>query len=202
MLIYSWLVFFVSRLVVPNLGFKRPRIPKKIPYEFEKAINNIKKRAKNKEDYAKKMYNYLGKQFYGEGGSVWREMPFIFEKKMNILWNKKKLHCHQLNHLYRTALIKSNLFNEKDIKIKHEFSMLNMHQFLKVNLGVKKKRWVEVDLFAKNLGYGFGKSMPSFFIPSNHFGERKISSVIIEFFSGFFYGVYYIIKNYIFKRIF
>ena len=204
LILFFFSVFFLSRIFVPNLGFKRSKIPRELPKEFEEAIIKLKKQSKNKDDYAKKIYNYLGKRFHGEPADVWEEMPFIFVKNINKLWNKKKLHCNQLNYLYRIALIKSKLFKEQDIKILHRTYMLNLHQILKVNIGKTKEKWVKIDLFAKNYGYGFGRSMPKFFNPFKHWKKhkRKISSVLLNFFPGFFSGLYYIFKNYIFKRIF
>ena len=202
LLLFLISMFFLSRIFVPNLGFKRSKIPRKLPKEFEEAIIKLRKQSKNKEDYAKKIYDYLGKRFKGEPADVWKEMPFIFVKGINKLWNKKKLHCNQLNYLYRTALIKSKLFKEEDIKIWHRICMLNLHQILEVNIGKTKEKLVKIDLFAKNYGYGFGRSMPSFFNPVKHWKKRKIGSILPNFFSGFFLGLYYIFKNYIFKRIF
>jgi len=202
LILFFFSVFFLSRIFVPNLGFKRSKIPRKLPKEFEEAIIKLRKQSKNKEDYARKIYDCLGKRFHGEPADVWEEMPFVFVKNINKLWNKKKLHCHQLNYLYRIALIQSKLFKEEDIKILHRICMLNLHQVLKVNIGKTKEKLVEIDLFAKNRGYRFGGSIPSFFNPFKHWKERKVGSILLNFFPGFFSGLYYIFKNYIFKRIF
>lgn len=184
-------VFLLSRLFIPNLGFKRSRLPKELPKEFENAIKKIKLKSKDKENFARKIYGYLGKKFHGEPGRVWNDFSFLFVKKINKLWNRKLLHCHQLNYLYRISLIKSGLFKEKDIKIIHGFFMFNMHQFLEVNIGRLKEKWVKVDLFAKTLGFKFGQSLPRFFNLFKYWSKRKTS--FFSFFS---------VISHIFRRIF
>jgi hypothetical protein len=161
-IIYFFAVFFLSRLFIPNLGFKKGKLPNKIPKEFEKIINQIKKKSKNKEYFAINIYNYLSNRFYSKPLSTWTNFNSLFIKDMNKLWQRKLLHCHQLNNFYRIFLIKSKFFKEEDIKIIHKFCMFNIHQYLKIKINNKS---VKVDLFAKNLGYKFGEALPYLYNP-------------------------------------
>ncbi|MEK6907330.1 MAG: hypothetical protein AABW45_02285 [Nanoarchaeota archaeon] len=190
-IIFFTCIFFLSRIFVPNLGFRRSRLPRELPKEFENAIIKIKKQSKDKEDFAKKIYYYLTKKFHGEPGRVWNDFPFLFVKNVNKLWSRTLLHCHQLNYLYRIALVKSKLFYEKDIKIIHGFFMFNIHQYLEINIGRLKEKWVKVDLFAKTLGFKFGQTLPKFFNVFKYWKKRKTS--FFSFFS---------IISHIFRRIF
>lgn len=184
-------MFLLSRFFIPNLGFKRDKLPNKLPKEFQIAINKIRLSSKNKKDFAKKIYNYLVKRFHGEPGRVWNDFEFLFVKNINRIWNRKLLHCHQLNYLYRIALVKSKWFKEKEIKIVHTICLLNIHQYLKINIGRIKDKWVKVDLFAKSMNYNFGKKLPVIFNPFKYWTKRKTS-----FFS------FFTVFSYIFKKIF
>jgi hypothetical protein len=173
--IVEFCLFFLSRLFVPNLGFKRTKLPKELPLEFQRIINRLKKQSKDKEEYAKKLYNELAKRFYGEPGRVLIDLPFVFVKKIKRLWKRRLSHCHQLNYMYRIGLIKSGLFHEKDIKIRHMFCLFQIHQYLKVNIGKVKEKWIYIDLFARTYRYGFGKKIPILFNPFKYWKKRKTS---------------------------
>ena len=189
--IFLTAMFILSRLFIPLLGFTRYRIPKKLPKEFENAIKRLERSSRNKEDYAKKSYNYLSKKFHGEPGRVWHDFNGLFIKDVNKLWKKEILHCHQLGYLYRISLVKSKFFSEDDIKVRHKSVFLNLHQYLKVNIGDLKEKWVKVDIWAKHVGYKFGKTLPMFFVPFKYWKKRKTS----------FFSFLSVISN-IFKKIF
>lgn len=178
-------MFFLSRIIVPNLGFKRRKIPEKIPREFMKVIIDLKKISKSKEDFAKKSYNYFSNRFHSEPGRVWADFPFLFIKRIDKLWGKKLLHCHQLNYMYRIVLIKSRMFKEEDIKIRHGICFLNIHQFLIINVSKSEEKWRNVDLFARAIGYKFGQRLPIIFNIIRYWRKRKTS--YFSFLSAFLY---------------
>jgi hypothetical protein len=164
----SYLVstFLLSRLFIPNLGFKR-KIKEKLPHEAKEKLMRITKESKDKNEALKKVISYQLSIFYSEMRQVYPRFKFLFESSFNKLWEKKGfLHCHQQNFVLRRLLLGTGMFTEKDIKLKHTFCYLNMHQYLKINIGKNRKEWLNVDPFAMSLGYDLGEILPNFAYPS------------------------------------
>ena len=158
--------FLLSRLFIPNLGFKG-KIKEKLPLEAKEKLMRITKETKDKNEVLKKVISYQLSRFYSEMRQVYPRFKFLFESSFNKLWEKKGfLHCHQQNFVLRRLLLGTGIFTEKDIKLKHTFCYLNIHQYLKINIGNKKKEWIDVDPFAMSLGYDLGEVLPNFAYPS------------------------------------
>ncbi len=165
-ILYITTIFLLSRLFIPNIGFKR-KIKEKLPRDAKKKLIEIKKSSKNKKEALKKVIDYQLSIFYSEMRQAFPRFKFLFESSFNKLWKKKGfLHCHQQNFVLRRLLLGTKMFEEKDIKLKHTFCYLNIHQYLKINIGKKKKEWINVDAFAMSLGYNLGEVLPNFAYPS------------------------------------
>ena len=48
---YFLIVFVLSRLVIPHLGFKKDSLPENIPVEWQKEIEFLKVKANNAEEF-------------------------------------------------------------------------------------------------------------------------------------------------------
>ncbi len=163
---YVTSMFFLSQLIIPNLGFRK-KIKEELPKDAKKKLLEIKNSSKNKKEALKKVIDYQLTNFYSEMRQVFPRFKFLFESNFNKLWSKKGfLHCHQQNFVLRRLLIGTGMFTEKDIHLKHTFCYLNIHQYLKINIGRNKKEWMNADPFAISLGYNLGEILPNFAYPS------------------------------------
>ncbi len=154
LIIYIVGFFILSRLFIPNLGFKKSPLPKKIPKEILKKIKKLKARSKNKKHYLRNVYNYLTKKYQGKRLTVLKKPKQLFETDLKKIWKRKGfIPCHTFTNLIRLFLVKSRLFKEKDVEVRHTFLWFNIHQYLKVKI---KKRWHKVDGWAKAIGVKFG----------------------------------------------
>ncbi|MFH1637627.1 MAG: hypothetical protein ABIB71_04360 [Candidatus Woesearchaeota archaeon] len=154
-LAYVFIMFILSRLIIPRLGLRKVKLPAKIPKSMEEEIKRLKKKSGNKEDFLKNAYSYLARKFPGKklGGIIHFNM--LFWKDIEKLWNTKGyLPCHASTHIMRIFLVRSGFFNDKDIKVKHAFIDFAMHQYLKVKV---RGKWISVDVWAGHLGIPLGK---------------------------------------------
>jgi len=80
----------------------------------------------------------------------------LFISDVDKIWAKKGfLHCNVLNYLMRILLIKSGLFNEKDIKLKWTLVWyVSPHQYLEIK--INPNEIINVDLWANAYGVCFG----------------------------------------------
>ena len=149
---YVFLVFGVSRFVVPFLGFSKDGLPEELPDELNEAIMRIKEESgNNKEKFIQKSYEYITKNFRVTGPFV--DFPSLFwHKPQHMLENRNRMHCTQLNYLLRLMLVNSGMFDDKDIKQRITTTRLCIHQYLKVKLNGK---WIDADPWA-----GVAKKIP------------------------------------------
>jgi len=152
--IYTILVFIISRLLIPHLGFRKSKLPKTLPISLRLAINKLKLKSKDKKDYLKNTYTYLTKKYHGKRNTVLKKPKLLFETNIKNIWKIKGfIPCHTFVQLIRLFLVRSRLFKEKDIRIRHTFFNFNIHQYLEVRV---KKKWHKVDPWAKFIGVKFG----------------------------------------------
>ncbi len=151
---YIFLFFFISRILIPYLGFKKSGLPDKIPQEMQKEINRLKKRAKSKREFLLLAYGYLGKRFHGGRFRTFTHFGLMF-KPIGELWSRKGfVHCTAHNHFLRIFLVKSGFFREEEIRLRHTFINFNIHQYVQVYLD---GRWTDVDLSGISFNVPFGK---------------------------------------------
>jgi hypothetical protein len=145
------LTFFVlSRCFVAFLGWRKERIPSKIPKSMHHKIISIKKKSKGKKEFLLRAFRFLTKKYHGRSTTYLTAPEQLFMRKPSKIWKLSgAIPCMTLNHLLRIFLRKSKLFSEKEIKLKHSFHKGNIHQHMQVKLG---KKWIDVDPWSKKHG--------------------------------------------------
>lgn len=175
--LYLLVVFGLSLIFVPNLGFKR-KIVEVLPDSVIADISKIVDSSNNKKDVLSSLVDYQLSFFYSRMGFVIPKFWLLFESSFNKLWSKKGfLHCHQQNFVMRTLLLNTGLFSEEDIKLVLGSCYFNIHQYLLVNVGSVNKEWVFVDCFAISMGYPLGDHLNVFhfsYSKRNNFVRRPI----------------------------
>ncbi len=134
--------------------FSKTKIPDMLPDEMQEVVDEIKNFS-NKKDCLKKVYEILIVKYRGYRMKTYLKLFDIFERDINILWNKNGfLHCNNINYVMRTLLVKSNFFKEKDIRLKWtQVWYISPHQYIQVKIDDK---WVNVDIWSKIYGIEFG----------------------------------------------
>lgn len=134
--------------------FSKTSLPESLPSEMLTLVNDLKN-SSNKEDCLKKAYQILAARYQGHRLKTYTKLCDAFRSDIDYLWSQKGfLHCNNINFLLRILLIKSNFFTESDIRIKWTLVWyVSPHQYLQVKLNDK---WVDVDIWARPFGIGFG----------------------------------------------
>ena len=163
--LHLFVQFFLSRLFIPYLGFRRRKLPKALPKGMLKTIEKIKKRSKTKKDVLINSADFLSEHYCGKFGKTWTCFSQMFITDIRCLWKMKGfLHCMHQNLLLRIFLIRSGMFAEKDIRINHLWFSFNIHQYLEINIAEKGDKinplWVAVDLWSMSQGLKFGQKPP------------------------------------------
>jgi len=140
--------------MIKNL-FTKAKIPNELPKEMEILIKKLKK-STTKKDCIKKAYLFLSKKYRGYRIYTYLKFSDLFISDINKIWTKKGfLHCNTLNYLMRILLIKSELFDEKDIKLKWTLVWyISPHQYL--NIKTSKNEFINIDLWGRSYGISFG----------------------------------------------
>ena len=73
LIIYIVVVFILPRFFIPYLGFRKSKVPSRIPKEMQKTISKLKKQSKNKEDFL------LNINTFSKEVKIWREISDKFE---------------------------------------------------------------------------------------------------------------------------
>lgn len=158
-LLYFILVFFVSRLVVPHMGYRKDPLPAETPEEMEKEIEKLKKKSKTKIDFLENTYNFLTRRYTGAKIKTVMCFDYLF-KDVNWIWRHHGFqHCTNQNLMMRVFLVRSGFFKDEDIMIRHTFFDFDIHQYLSVNLNGK---WIDIDLWGKFLGIKMGEHCSGF----------------------------------------
>ena len=81
----------------------------------------------------------------------------MYQKDLNkIIHTKGYMHCTTMNYLLRVMLVKSGLFDDKDIQIKLTNSWyIAPHQYLEIRISDKKK--IFLDPWNYQFGINYGK---------------------------------------------
>ena len=153
-LLYFFLIFFVSRFFIPHLGFRKDKLPNKIPKSMENEIRKLKHISHSKHELLTKTYDFLSNRYYGARMKTITCVGYLF-RDVDWTWEHPGfLPCTQHNFMLRIFLIKSGFFMEKDIKVRHAFYEFDIHQYPQVRLDGK---WVDVDLWGHFLGKEIGQ---------------------------------------------
>jgi hypothetical protein len=156
-LLYLFLVFFVTRLIVPHLGFKKEVIPATIPDNIQTKITELSRMAKTDAEFLNLVYEFVTTTYRGSRlktlTQFWRAFGDMYNKQPGFL------PCTGQNFLVRTFLVKSDRFSEADIQVVTTFHNFFIHQYLKVKVN---NEWVAVDPWSHFLGVPLGKKSAFF----------------------------------------
>ena len=144
---YLLVVFLGLRLVAPFLGFRQYRLPSEIPVEIRQAIVELENQAKDQESFLQAVYNFIleknSVQWRHTRLSAAMRLPRLFVSDLSEIWKTRDfIYCTGINFVVYVMLANSKFFTGRDIRLKHTFANLVLHQYLKVKVGQK---WVDVD---------------------------------------------------------
>lgn len=146
---------FLSRLIIPFRGFKKPLLPKEIPAEMEKIIKELEQKSPDARTYLENVYNFVQSRWRAERLKTILKFPLIFRTDIGEIWNSPGYaHCTTINFIFYTLLVKSKFFKEEDIKFKEIFFNMVPHQYLKIKVGGE---WIDADPSVTYLKLPLGK---------------------------------------------
>ncbi len=151
-LLYIFLIFLLPRLIVPNYGFIQSKVPQHIPEYFVKVIADIKSTSGTKEEFLRSAYDYITKTYTGGRFRTILYLRYVFDDPFS--HKKGFIQCSVQNFLLRVMLVKSSMFEEKDVRTQTVFLNFFTHQYLKVKIHGK---WIPIDPHTHSLGVPFGK---------------------------------------------
>jgi hypothetical protein len=174
-ILYLIVMFVLSRLFVPHLGFWKEPLPLQIPGELSRTIVRMRKNHKPPLSFAKAAYSLLSQKYEGSHIFTFFRWDLLFTRDVNVLWSRRGyLPCHQQNLLYRIFLVKSGLFSDEDFRLRHTPIYLQIHQYVQVKIG---RKWIDVDLWASQCGIPFGRRANFFtiaLIEKHLYGRAKL----------------------------
>jgi len=162
---YLLVVFLLSRLFIPHLGFRREPLPELTPPDWQKEIDFLKASAAGAEEFLFLTYNYLGNKYFYKSRPFFRRFKVfpnfstLFASPEDLYRIQGFLHCTQLNFLLRLFLVKSGFFKEEDIRRKHVLVNFFIHQYLQVKVNGK---WLDVDVFEYSNDLKIGQHLKTF----------------------------------------
>ena len=144
---YFFLVFVVSRLVVPFMGFKQYLPPTDLPPEIKQAIAELENKSHDRMSYLQAVYGLvLDKTLH-----QWKHTRFkaatrlsrAWDKDLSEIWQTRDfIYCTAINYLIFAMLASSKYFKTQDVRIRHMFVNFFIHQYLQVNVAGK---WIDID---------------------------------------------------------
>ncbi len=157
---YLIVMFFLSQIFVPHLGWKRK--PKhELPKEIQETLNKLVENNKTKKELLNAVIKYQTNNNKSSMMMLFLGFKDHFISDFDELWKTPFLHCHQQAYILRELLLKTKKFKETDIKIKITACYVQIHQYLEINVSeTNKKEYVAVDPFAISLGYTIGETLP------------------------------------------
>lgn len=145
--VYCFLVYVASRFVVPFMEWGGFKPPVKIPEEIRQAILDLESKTKDQASFLQAVYNLVMEK----NRNQWNHTRFLaairlpraFVKDLSEIWQTKDfIYCTAINYLVAAMLVNSKYFEAEDIKVRHVFVNMFIHQYLQVKVGEK---WVDVD---------------------------------------------------------
>ncbi len=145
--VYFFLIFLLTRLVVPFMSFKGFEKPERVPEEIKGKISELENKSREPMSYLQAVYDLvLHKTLHQWKHSRFKAgimFPRAFVKDLREIWQTNRfLYCTGINYLIYVMLINSRFFKHDDIKVRHVFVNFFIHQYLQVKVGDK---WVGVD---------------------------------------------------------
>jgi hypothetical protein len=158
---YFLLVFVGLRMVAPFMGFKQYVPPANLPEEVKQAILELEIKSGDPESYLKNAFNFVLSRWYAVRHKAVTNFPKLFRKDLKAIWHEPGYaHCSTSNFILYTLLANSKFFKASDVKVRHVFVNMIVHQYLQVRVG---KTWVNVDPAGAAIkGWGIGKYLRFF----------------------------------------
>ena len=132
---YFFLMFFVSRLVVPFMGFGKYLPPINLPTEISDVIRKLENSSADQKTYLETVYNLiLDKtlhQWHHTRFQAAFKFPRAFVKNLEEIWQTQNfIYCTAINYLIVVMLVNSKFFQANDVRIRHVFVNFFIHQYL------------------------------------------------------------------------
>ena len=145
--VYLFLVFFMTRRIVPFMSFKGFERPMQVPEEIKNTISELENRSQEPIAYLQAVYDLvLDKtlhQWHHTRFKAGTQFPRAFVKDLNEIWQTRDfLYCTGINYLVYVMLTSSRFFKHSDIRVRYVFVNFFIHQYLQVRVG---KNWTDVD---------------------------------------------------------
>jgi len=156
LLIYLFFVWVLLPLVVPFLYSKNKlTLPESLPQPIAEIVSQIKFNNLSKEEALKIAYDFVTTNYKG---SRIKTVTEFWKALINPLSIKSGfMHCTGQNYILRVILLKSELFDQGEIKTVLRPLNFFIHQNLQVRLDAK---WINIDPWAKSIGVPYKGHAP------------------------------------------
>ena len=140
---YFFVIFFLSRLLVPFMGFKQYSPPRELSEEILKEINILVQDSHDQRSFLDAVYAFVQERWRSEHLKTFLKLKLIFRTDIGEIWHSRGYaHCTTINFILYTMLVNSPYFKEEDIQIRHAFFNMVAHQYLRVRVD---GQWLDVD---------------------------------------------------------
>ena len=138
-----------------NNFLSKTKIPKNLPEEMQKTINEIKL-SPNQEQCLRKTYEVMINKYRGYRFKTYIRLFQIFTFDVQKLWGRTGfIHCHNANYLMRILLVKSGFFNNNDINNRWALIWyISPHQYLRIKLD--NGQYANIDIWGATYEIKFG----------------------------------------------
>ncbi len=152
---YTFIVFFLARLVIPFYGFQKYITPRDLPPDMRKTITELEHQSSDQKSFLEHAYVYMQDNWHSERLKTITALPLIFRTDIDEVWHSRGYaHCTTINFILYTLLVNSRFFTEEDIRIRHVFFNGVIHQYLEVQVGLT---WIDADPSTKYLRLPLGQ---------------------------------------------
>jgi len=160
--LYVFVVFLLSRLVIPLMGFRMYKIPKELPEEMLVKVKGLEGQSQTAEEFLKKTYDFVQSRWHAERLKTVVKFPLIFRTDLEQLWQAPGYaHCTTINYIFVCMLANSKFFTAENLKVRHVFFNGVPHQYVKVRLN---GRWLDLDpSLSYVIGIPFGQRTRKWF---------------------------------------
>lgn len=138
------MVFVLTRMITPFLGFGEFKLPEEIPQKIKEKITELESASATPEEYLKFSYDFITSRWHAGRLATLRFAPLAFRSDISKIWDEPGYaHCNTQNYLLFVLLAGSKFFKQTDIKTQYIFFNFFIHQYLRVNISSSK--WLDVD---------------------------------------------------------
>jgi hypothetical protein len=158
-LAYLFVVFILSRLIIPHYGFKEESVPDTIPRSMAKEIDNLKNQARTSEQFLKLAYDFVGLKYRSERLNTILKFHCLF-KTLDQAWAMTGyVPCTISSYILKIFLVRSGFFKENEVGRKYSFVNFILHQYLRVKVD---GQWLDVDVGERQRNLPLGQHLKYF----------------------------------------